>query len=154
LFDESLAVQVTVVVPIGNTEGALFVIAGAKSRSSVTIGMPRKLRTVKGPAGIVVMSVGAINNGGIVSGGIIVTVCIAVETLSEKSVAVQMTVVVPNGKPSAVALLVTVGDGSALSPTIGDPSDTDVSALVDSILILGGGVIDGPIVSKSTIMTF
>ena len=74
LLDASLAVQVIVVVPTGNPDGALLMTVGAGSLSSVTVGVPREARTVNGPVDIVVMSGGAAITGGVVSGRMMVTV--------------------------------------------------------------------------------
>ena len=82
------------------------------------------------------MAVTALMVGGVVS--TIVTVVVAVLVLSASSVAVNVTVVVPNGK-TAGALLVTVTLVSQLSVAVGSGTVTGVPArLVCSAVIAGG----------------
>ena len=77
----------------------------------------------------------------------IVTCCVAYAELPEWSVAVQLTVVVPSGNPADGASLVTVGEGSALSVTVGVPSDTFVRVPLDTVAMSAGAFMDGGSVS-------
>ncbi len=62
----SVAVQVTTVVPGGNSAGASFVTAGAGSRASLTTGEPRPT-AVSGLVASAVTGGGAVIEGGVVS---------------------------------------------------------------------------------------
>jgi hypothetical protein len=91
------------------------------------------------------MSEGAVIDGGAVS--VMVALCVSVAELPLSSVAVQVTIVVPREKPSVGASFVTVGEGSAASLTEGVPSETGVSWPVPSVVIDGGAIIEGGMVS-------
>ena len=58
----SVAVQVTVVTPIGNDPGASFVIVGAESKMSVAVAVPRAT-VVNVPVASAVTSAGAVARG-------------------------------------------------------------------------------------------
>src|SRR2546428_9006965 len=79
------------------------------------------------------------------------TNCVSLAKLPLASVAVQVTVVFPTGNPLAGALLVTNGEGSALSLTIAEPIEVDVSDPVELTMISAGATIVGRVVS--TIVT-
>ena len=63
----SVAVQVTVVLPGGNTAGALFVTVGEGSHRSLTVGVPRLTGVPVGDVHAVVMFAGAVSDGALVS---------------------------------------------------------------------------------------
>src|SRR5690606_39265339 len=88
--------------------------------------------------------------GGVVS--TIVTNWVALAEFPDMSVAVQVTIVIPTGKPisdspAPEASKVIWGDRSELSNTFGFPRETTVIGPVASVTISGGGVITGGVVS-------
>jgi hypothetical protein len=92
----SVAVHVTVVVPNWKIAGALFEIVAptlsvAEAFPNATLDAVARLRSV----GTIIFD-GAVIDGGWLS--TTVTVCVAVAVLPAASVAVHITVVVPNGK--------------------------------------------------------
>ena len=78
-----------------------------------------------------------------------VTVWAALAELPEESVAVQIIAVVPNGYPEEmVALFVMAGDRSTRSAAFADsPMSTLVISPVASVVMSGGAVISGAVVS-------
>jgi hypothetical protein len=141
----SVAVQVTIVVATGNPpEGASLVTVGDGSAESLAVGDPRSI-IVDSPVAAALMSGGATIDGAVVS--VIVTICVEVAELPLSSVAVQVTTVVPTGKPSAGASLVTDRVGSAMSLAVGVPNETGVRDEVASIVTSAGAVMDGGVVS-------
>ena len=90
------------------------------------------------------MSSGAVISGGVVS--CTVTVWVAVAELSEESVAVHVTVVVPSGNDEGESL-VTVGLGSWLSVAVARPMLSMVSDPVASAVMPTGAVMVGGVVS-------
>src|SRR5258708_4884548 len=113
---ESVAVQMTVLVPTGKSAGALLVTVAAP-HTSETIGTPRVTLVAPHRPGeaTTVNSAGHVIEGGWLS--VTITSCGHVAVLPCESVAVQMTVLVPTGN-IAGALLVTV-TAPQLSETVG-----------------------------------
>ena len=66
----------------------------------------------------------------------------------DASVAIQVTVVKPTGNEFPDGALLTTGDRSTRSPTVGVPNDTLVSAPFASAITLGGAVIVGGLLSE------
>jgi hypothetical protein len=115
--DPSFTVQVTVVVPSGNTAGALFVIVATEQLSAVT-GVPKAMLAAIQPVVVfAVIAAGAVIVGKITS--LIVTVCVAVAVLPEPSVTVHVTIVVPIG--NAVGALFVTDATEQLSAVTGVP---------------------------------
>ena len=115
----SVALHVTVVVPIGNVlpEDGLQLGVSEPSRLSVAVAL--KLTEV--PPGfpvLVVMSLGTLTTGGVVSLIETVTVNEALPVLPCASVALQVTVVVPTGK---------VLPEAGLQEGVSEPSTTSVA---------------------------
>ena len=77
------------------------------------------------PVASKVWRAGAVTTGDVVS--TTVTFEVAVALFPEASVAVQVTVVVPTGKPATGASFVTTGEASTMSETVGVPK----SAITD-----------------------
>src|SRR5713101_7051483 len=121
---ESVAVQITVLVPTENIAGALLVTVTAPQLSetvgvpSVTLVAPQRPGEAK-----TVTSAGQVMEGGWLS--VTITSCGQVAVLPCESVAVQITVLVPTGK-IAGALLDTVTTPQ-LSEKVGVPSVTLVA---------------------------
>src|SRR5260370_3198839 len=121
---ESVAVQMTVLVPTGNIAGALLVTVTAKQVSEIEVVLRVTLVAPHRPGeATTVTSAGQVMEGGWLS--VTITSCGQVAVLRCESVAVQITVLVPTGK-IAGALLVTV-TAPQLSETVGVPSVTLVA---------------------------
>ena len=146
IFPEpSVTVQVTVVVPTGNTVGALFVTEATEQLSAVT-GVPRTTPVAVQPVFVFTVTfAGAVIVGNVVS--TTVTNWVAVLMFPEPSVTVQVTVVFPNGKVVG-ALFVTVAT-EQLSPVIGFPRERPVTPQVaeDETVKAAGATIVGFVVS-------
>jgi len=150
LPEESVAVHVTVVVPSGNVSGASFVIVGAESTVSVTVGSPKPTEdcSVSKPVASTVISDSAEITGLVVSSK--VTNCDAVAELPEKSVAVHVTMVSPSRNVSGV-LFVIVRVESTVSVIAGSLrliTDLGVSKPVASTVISDSAEITGLVVSS------
>ena len=135
----------TVVTPIENAVGALFVVE-ATIQLSALIGVP-KITPVAVQAVLVVAVTlaGAVMVGKTLS--TTVTVCVAVFIFPEPSVTVQVTVVTPNGK--TVGALFVVEATEQLSAVVGTPRTTPVAvqAVFVFAVTLAGAVIVGKILS-------
>src|SRR6266478_3330727 len=122
---ESVAVQITVLVPTGNIAGALLVTVTTPQLSdtvgvlSVTLVAPHR----PGEATTVTRA-GQVIEGGWLS--VTITSCGQVAVLPWESVAVQVTVLVPTGN-IAGALLVMLATAPQLSETVGVLSVTLVA---------------------------
>ena len=91
LLFSSVAVQVTVVIPIGNTSGASF--STVTSKMSLYSGVPNSTGVPSAAVASITLSAGAFSSGGVVS--LTIILCILVVLLLCSSVAVQITSVVP-----------------------------------------------------------
>jgi hypothetical protein len=143
----STTVQITVVVPIGNVAGALFVTLATEQLSAV-IGVPSTTPVAAhGALAGTVMFNGAEIVGNVAS--FTTTICVAVAMFPEASVTVHVTVVVPN-KNNAGALLVTVATWQ-LSDVIGVPKATTAPEhpFVEVTSTFCGATSDGLIVSTT-----
>jgi len=101
---------------------------------------------------LTVMSAGTVMTGAMVS--ITVTFCVAVAWLPPKSVAVQVTIVVPSGKPPAGASFVITGSPPA-SLAVASPSGTMVngpSPVASNARMSAGAVMTGGVESTMTIV--
>ena len=146
LLFASTAVQVTFVVPKGNTSGASFVTVTPKI--SLYTGVPSSTGVPVAEVASTVLSAGAVSSGGVVSRT--VTYCTFSVLLLFASTAVQVTFVVPKGNTSG-ASFVTVTP--KISLYTGVPSSTGVPvAEVASTVLSAGAVSSGGVVS--TIVTF
>jgi hypothetical protein len=129
LPDASRAVKVTVVVPTGKSDGALFVTVGAGSAmsealapASQELSEPEGSPSEKGA--VWVTFPGTVRAGGVVSTTRTGNVAEAVLPLA--SVAVHVTVVVPRAKvePEGGAHATAIGPGSMASLAVGDVKKT------------------------------
>ena len=96
----SLAVNVTVVTPTGNDDGAFVFTAGLVSTMSVAVAPPRNALmresvAATGPVDWTARSAGAVSTGGVVS--VTVTKNEALPTLPCASLATHVTCVLPSG---------------------------------------------------------
>jgi hypothetical protein len=141
----SVAVQVTVVFPIGKAAGALFVTTTAEQLSLAT-GNPKLTPVAVHPAlAFTIFGAGAVITGFELS--TTVTVCVAVLIFPLPSVTVQVTIVVPKAY-TAVPLLITAAI-EQLSETIGVPKfklKATQFALADTVKF-EGAVIVGSVLS-------
>ena len=117
----SVAVQVTVVVPIGKVEPELGVQIEVSEPLTMSVADAEKVATA--PLGPVASRLAGSPENEIV-GGVVSTIVIlkvAVALLPEKSVAEQRTIVIPSGnaEPEAGEQLI-VGEGSTKSLTVGE----------------------------------
>ena len=121
LFDPSVTVQVTVVLPSGNVAGALLVTLATEQLSAV-VGVPRATaEAVQMPASeLTLTAADAVIVGFWLS--VTVTICVAVAVLFDLSVTVQVTVVLPSGNVAG-ALLVTLAT-EQLSAVVAVPRAT------------------------------
>ena len=141
----SVAVQVTGVVPIGKSTGALFLTVTLKM--SVAVAVPIATGVLIAVASTF-KSCGNVSNGFVVSTTL--TICSPVDTFPLESFTVHTTVVFPKGKMLSVgALLVVVV--SNISSTIGVPVCTGVVLPVASKVISAGISITGFFVSVTVI---
>ena len=101
--DESVAVHVITVSPSGNVSGESLVI---EIISTVSLAVPRPIsaKFPSAPLASIVMLSGAVTLGAVVS--TTVTVWVAVEELPDESVAVHVTVVLPNENESGLSLVI------------------------------------------------
>jgi len=130
LPDPSVTVQVTVVLPNGNADGALLVTDATKQLSAV-VGVPNETPVAVQPVLVVAeIAVGAVMVGFTLS--LTVTTCVAVAVLPDPSVTVQVTVVLPNGNADG-ALLVTEAT-EQLSFVVGVPNEIPVA--VHAVLVV------------------
>jgi hypothetical protein len=141
LPEPSVTVQVTVVVPNGNAEGASLITEATEQLSPVT-GVP-STTFVEVQATLVVPDVAA---GAVIVGLILsvtVTICSSVAVLPEPSVTVQVTVVVPNGNAEGASLVTEATE--QLSPVTGVPSTTFVEVQATLVVpdVAAGAVIVG-----------
>ena len=145
LLCSSVAVQVTVVIPTGNTSGALF--STVTSKMSLYSGVPNSTGVPSAAVASTTLSAGAFSSGGVVSST--VTCCVLTVLLLCSSVAVQVTVVIPTGNTSG-ALFSTVT--SKMSLYSGVPNSTGVpSAAVASTTLSAGAFSSGGVVSLTII---
>jgi hypothetical protein len=144
---ESVALQVTFVVPIGNVEpeAGLHVRDGAGS--TVSLALVEKVTTA--PPGSLVsteMSPGTVSVGGVVSRTLIVKE--PGDVLPAQSVAVQLTVVVPRGNVDPDGgVQPTEGLGSRLSVAVAVKVTTAPEGPVASTILFDGTVRFGGVVS-------
>jgi len=137
----SLAVQVTVVVPVGKDSGAS--LEKVNAQLSLTVGLPN----------IIVQESETISGGGIRLGGassFTVTNCVERVVFPAASVTVHVTVVVPIGKFTGA--LFEIEAIVQLSPVIGAPSATpDAVQASKSVVTVtsAGAVLRGAIVSET-----
>src|SRR5256712_11577869 len=143
----SLALHVTVVGPDGNIDplAGVHVVATAPSSASVADAVKVKTAPVAPVASIVAFA-GTVTTGPVVS--FTVTVNDAALWFPCASVALQVTVVAPNGNvdPLAGAQLVATGPSSA-SVAEAVKVNTAPAALVASTVAFAGTVTTGPVVS-------
>src|SRR5437660_1792146 len=140
----SFAVHVTVVAPIGNVDGALFV-TDTTPTASVAFAFPIDITLSFILVASMVMSFGIINLGAVAS--LTSTVCVALAELPDASIAVHVTVVNPRLNTFG-ALLVTVT--CPRSVTVGVPNEMVLlSSDVASNVMSFGGVIFGGVVSTT-----
>ena len=104
---------------------------------------------VVGPVASAVTLAGGVTTGGVVSST--VTFWVAVAELPAASVAVQVTVVVPIGKPCAGASLLMAGLGSVSSVAVAVPKATVVNVPVASAVTGPGTEITGGVVSGAAV---
>lgn len=137
--------QVTVVLPSAKAlpDAGTQTAAETPSTLSVALTENETVAPEEAAASAVMSACGAIR-GGVVS--VRVMSCGEVVLLLTESVAVQSTTVAPTGKADG-ALFVTVGEASTRSDTEGEPRATAVLALVASVVIAGGAVRVGAVVS-------
>ena len=119
----SVAVQVTAVMPIGNTVGALLLIEGLE-QLSVAVAVPSETPV----AWQAVARVATLTSAGAVITGAtdskMVINCVAVVVFPAASLTVQITVVLPMAKVSGALLLILLM--LQLSEVAGVPSDNPV----------------------------
>ena len=137
----SVAVQVTLVVPIGKSAGASLVTSTLKISIAFAISMFRGVLTAVASA---VIATGAVNSGFVVSS--IITFCDPVVIFPFLSVAVQVIVVVPTGK-STGASFVTSAPNISLAVAI--MRFTDVLTAVASSFKSAGKLSTGCVVSTT-----
>lgn len=145
-----MAVQFTVVVPVGKEDGALFVTVTPVQLSLVT-GVPRLTPVAVQPLLVLATTfAGQEIAGGMLS--VTVTVWVQVAVFPLASVAVHVTVVTPFGKAES-ALLVTVAT-EQLSLAVGVPKLTPVAVQPEFVLAatLAGQVIVGGMLSKEVMV--
>jgi hypothetical protein len=126
LVQSSVAVQVTVVVPTGNTlpDAGEQVTVTLASALSVAIGRGYEATAPLAEQAVMLRLPGQVMAGGVTSRAT-VTVNVQVVRLVQSSVAVQVTVVVPGGNSEPEGgEHVTATLGSALSVAIGGGHDT------------------------------
>ncbi len=139
----SVAIQVTIVVPKGKSEGALLLIDDIPLRSS-TSGSPSVTIFPIWPVASCVMSAGTTKFGAVVS--TTVTLCVAVELFPLPSTANHVTRVVPSGNTDGASLVtVTV----CTSVTFGATRSTGVDEDTASTTISSGCTIVGLVVSTT-----
>lgn len=141
----SFLVQITVVLPRAKVLPDAGAHAAAETPSTASVALTENATGApeEAVASAVMSACGAIL-GGVVS--VRVMSCGEVVLLLNESVAVQSTCVAPT-ENEAGALLVTVGDASTRSDTAGEPRETVVLALAASVVIAGGAVSVGAVVS-------
>ena len=126
----SVTVQVTVVLPNGNAEGALLDTEATEQLSEV-VGVPNETPVaVQAVLVLADTAAGAVMEGSTLS--ITVTTWVAVAVLPDPSVTVQVTVALPNGNAEG-ALLVTEAT-EQLSEVVGVPNETPVAVQPELVL--------------------
>ena len=141
----SVAVQVTVVVPSGNTAGASLE-TDATPTASVASGEPTSTGAPSGDAASAVASGGGTIEGGVVSTTF--TSCSAVASFPAASVAVQVTVVAPSGNTAGASLETDATPTASVAS--GEPTSTGApSGDAASAVASGGGTIEGGVVSTT-----
>ena len=145
LPEASVAVQVTMVTPTGNTAGASLVIAGSRSARSVAVAIPMLTWVPAGSLVVAETFAGTCSVGRVVS--VTATVWVAKALLPDASCAVQVTVVMPTGKPAGASFEI-VATPTA-SDTTGVPSATGVLGPVASTVTVGGATMLGEVVSAT-----
>ena len=148
LPEKSVAVQITIVSPSGNTSGASLVTVGWESITSSDVGIPVSISTPNLSYISTWISFGATIDGVVVS---ITEICCESEAeLPEESVAVQVTIVSPSGNTSGASLVMdmTSTSSDALTPI---RSMILFSIWLASSWKSDGAIITGEIVSKTVI---
>ncbi len=141
----SVTVHVTVVVPNGNTVGALFVICATEQLSAV-IGVPSTtLNAAQALLASTSTSIGAVIVGLILSRTVII--CVAVFTFPLPSVTVHVTVVVPKANVAGASFVIEATE--QLSAVTGVPKTTPVAIQLAFAfkVIFAGAVIEGKVTS-------
>ena len=143
----SVTVQVTVVAPIGNVVGALFVTLATEQLSEVA-GVPKETFNAKQPLLVVVVTA----NGAVIVGIVVsltVTVCVLIVTFPDPSVAVQVTVVTPIGYVAGALLInVTVVQ---LSVATGAVNETVAVHPNPAVAVIATGVVKFGAVLSTTV---
>jgi hypothetical protein len=120
----SVTVQVTVVLPSGNTAGASFVTDAIEQLSS-TVGVPRTTPLAVHSSASVFTATGAGQTIVGSSTSVTVTICSQVAMFPLPSVTVQVTVVLPSGKTAGASLVTDAIE--QLSSTVGVPRTTPLA---------------------------
>ena len=120
--DPSVAVQVTVVTPIGYVAGALLINVTVVQLSVATGAVNETVAVHPAPA-VAVIATGVVTFGAVVS--TTVTNCVAIAVLPLASVTVQVTVVAPNGNVTGASLATVATE--QLSEVTGVPNANPVT---------------------------
>ena len=148
LPDESVAVQVTMVSPIGKNSGASLVI-DLILKMSYNVASPNSISLLYKSVASAIILEGAETSGAVVS--IIVTTWVACEILPEVSVTVQITVVLPNW--NIIGLSLDIDSIPTESDTINSPNWMKFRVgLTASPTMSCGVIIVGTVVSTTVIV--
>ena len=148
LPEESVAFQVTIVSPSGNTVGASLVIVDISTWSDASAN-PNSVTLLSIDVASTFTSRGAMIVGKVVS--IIEMIWVAEAELPEESVAVQVTIVSPSGNTSGASLV--VDDISIISADSRIPIFTGLASwLIASCVIDSGAIRTGEVVSTTVMI--